>query len=640
MDRLKNIWLLVLITFFSCESLIDEEFYGPSNVPLINRVNGTYVILKDWYGKELGYDLSEAGTDLFTWGQEHKLKEMMTYEPEFDAENPRLCILWSDLYKGLESCNSTLKYIKETEAGISKKELAVMASEVRFLRAHYLWIIAETWGGVHFTTQSTTGPEFEANVTPIAVFYEQIISDLTYAVNNLSPNDNQQEADYGRVTKLAAIAFRARMYLMMGAYTQALNDADSAIMLSAQYGMHLAPDYGDLWLVENSEDNPEIIWSLNYSTTLYSTMNIAQEDVLTFCNTNTGIYSTETYDGKDNIPNGGGGFWGQLYFTMSYDDIPGLKRESYNRPYRRYIPTLFFLDLFDDLDERFEATFRTVFYSNDDAEIPKWPALDHNNNTFVPEGKKIGDPIFEPSAIPFKGDTAILLTNKEIGKEMLVTIKDMAIHKKGHYIVLDRNMLYDTDNTPVTNKVKVNGINLNRQIYLGLKKFSDPTLESGRYVVGSTRSGRDAAIIRLAEIYLIASEASFRTGTQGHLGNALAYLRVLYDNRAKNGDGQALMKAYEINTVDDLSNIFYLKERARELAAEQLRWFDLKRMHRNDDGFDMVDWIKSNNPDAGLMKDYHVNRPIPQMQINAMKNPGLYYQLNEPYTTGGNTKEK
>ena len=137
-------------------------------------------------------------------------------------------------------------------------------------------------------------------------------------------------------------------------------------------------------------------------------------------------------------------------------------------------------------------------------------------------------------------------------------------------------------------------------------------------------------------MYLIAAEAVHKLNTNGDKGDAYNYLEILANARAIDGNGAVLLAKYGIFSSADINLEFILEERAREFVAEQLRWFDLKRLDRNEPGFDMVDWIKSKNPDTKLMKPYHKNRPIPQIQINAMKNPELYYEINAPYTSGGN----
>ena len=65
-----------------------------------------------------------------------------------------------------------------------------------------------------------------------------------------------------------------------------------------------------------------------------------------------------------------------------------------------------------------------------------------------------------------------------------------------------------------------------------------------------------------------------------------------------------------------------LNERARELAGEMQRWFDLVRTHT------LVSRVKAYNPDGGPnIQPYHALRPIPRTQMDGTtccytQNPG------------------
>jgi len=57
------------------------------------------------------------------------------------------------------------------------------------------------------------------------------------------------------------------------------------------------------------------------------------------------------------------------------------------------------------------------------------------------------------------------------------------------------------------------------------------------------------------------------------------------------------------------------------LVGEQLRWFDLKRTGK------LVEYAKRWNPDAkDNIKDYHILRPIPQTQLDAISNKADFLQ--------------
>lgn len=146
-----------------------------------------------------------------------------------------------------------------------------------------------------------------------------------------------------------------------------------------------------------------------------------------------------------------------------------------------------------------------------------------------------------------------------------------------------------------------------------LRKFEDPSRES----VNEDRSSRDGFMIRLAEMYLIVAEA----GAKANKSDAPDYMNNLRKMRAIAGyENDMLVAQADIQNTD-----FILDERARELAGEQLRWFDLKRFGR--DFF--VDRIKKCNPNAATVNQHHWVRPFSQTFLDAIENKTEFTQNPE-----------
>jgi hypothetical protein len=187
------------------------------------------------------------------------------------------------------------------------------------------------------------------------------------------------------------------------------------------------------------------------------------------------------------------------------------------------------------------------------------------------------------------GDTAVVCTRRVIP----------AAQRTGkNYLIHDINDTFEPDG-----KIKDN------LRYPTLTKFMDDT----RANFNEAQSARDVFVIRLAEVYLIAAEAAMQTGA---LDKAADYVNVIRTRAAKPGQESAM----EI-TTDQLSIDFILDERARELAGEQLRWFDLKRTGK------LIDRVKRLNPENGVyLMDYHTVRPIPQTQLDAITNKEEFKQ--------------
>jgi hypothetical protein len=170
------------------------------------------------------------------------------------------------------------------------------------------------------------------------------------------------------------------------------------------------------------------------------------------------------------------------------------------------------------------------------------------------------------------------------------------------YTTYDLSRVYKADGTPSQ-----------RKFYVSLKKFKDSTRTSAN----EAQSARDVFVIRLAEMYLIAAEAEQKIGK---LDSAAYYLNVIRTRAAIPGHEAAMQITGTQATLD-----FILDERARELAGEQLRWFDLKRNNK------LLDRVKALNPDAAqYIKPFQTVRPIPQSQLDAVSNKSEFTQ-NDGY---------
>jgi hypothetical protein len=271
---------------------------------------------------------------------------------------------------------------------------------------------------------------------------------------------------------------------------------------------------------------------------------------------------------------------GHMLFLMVYDQINAniLFRDVNNgRPFNRYMPTKALLDMFNDKDDsRYQSSFQTVWYCNK-AGTTKGNLF----NTGLTSTFKIGD--------------TVAYCTRDTGNVAAMNAKA--------YTTYDIPRVYKSNGgTPDIKK-----------FYVSLKKFKDST----RSALGEAQSVRDVFVIRLAEMYLIAAEAEFKLD---NLASAATYLNKVRTRAAIPGHEAAMQISASDVTLD-----FILDERARELAGEQLRWFDLKRTNK------LIDRVNRLNPDAAeFIKPFHTVRPIPQIQIDAVTNKTEFIQ-NEGY---------
>ncbi|MBO0947894.1 RagB/SusD family nutrient uptake outer membrane protein [Fibrella forsythiae] len=499
-------------------------------------VNGLYTYNRYFYGKEEGQALMEMGSDIWTNAANNgntgsngvfPQPALTTYQ---GLTTDNLWIknrLWQQCYAAINLANSVLAYMPN--AGLTATRRTELEGEARFLRGWYYYHLVEAFGAVPLRLTPTESIETTATRAPVEAVYQQISSDLQFAVTAVPPTTTE----YGRITRPAAEAFLAKVYLTQGRYREAGNYATRVINGSTY---RLLPTYADLWNITRQQ-NTEVLWAVNYSTNL-------------------------TFNAGSNL--------NHTLFLMEYNTQPGMKRDVANGfPNVRYMPTLFLLNLFNEQnDSRYNASFKSAWLANE------------TDATKRPAGINVGD-------------TAVLTTKYPV---------TASFRQSKRYRIYDVNDMYKADGTPN-----------DRFHYISLRKFDDPT----RATDTETQSSRDAYMIRLADTYLVAAEAQFRLG---QADSAAYYLNAVRTRAAVPGR-QAAMRI----TATDVTLDFILDERARELAGEQVRWFDLKRTGK------LVERVKKYNPDAAAyIQPYHVLRPIPQSEIDAVTNKAEFRQ-NDGY---------
>ncbi|MDN3668917.1 RagB/SusD family nutrient uptake outer membrane protein [Echinicola jeungdonensis] len=545
---------ITVLLSVSCESFLEEESISTTTADALysteegieSLVNASYTVTRKWYGKFSGYLLSEAGTDQFLmagWGTGYI--GFHTYNSNLQGSEKPIEHIWSATYKGINSCNAAIERIPGSPLSESTKTLRL--GEVHFLRAFYYYHLVETFGPVPIRTQETSSPELEATRAPVNDVYDLIFSDLEVALTNL---EGQVTPGGGRVIQPAVEAFLARIYLTRGMNQEALNMAEKLIN---DYDFELNEDYTTMWNMENSDANlnPEAIWFVNYAAD-NNLNDVPRGDALGY------MWLWE------------GGHHGHLYFTPYYYNArPGLRFSlEYDRPLNQLAPSRYLIELYnDEIDARYEGTFRDTWLANDEGNLP--------------EGMQLGD-------------TVLYVANKVLDPEYKASKS---------YEILDLNDIYNADGT----------LGGDKTMYYHMKKFNDDT----RSAEGVIESKRDAIVFRLAEMYMIAAEASMK------LGNNQAgadYINVVRERAAYPGE-EAAMRI----TADQVNIDFILDERAREFVGEQLRWFDLKRTGKLIERLD-----KYNVAAAANVEPYHLVRPIPQVELDVVQNKEEFQQ-NDHY---------
>ncbi len=566
MKKIKYLLLVVAVaslTGVSCNVLDEEIISGVTvdthyNTPdgFRDAVNAAYERFRDFYGDEAGCAVTVFGTDEYTNGGHGGFQYFNKYIAGLDGEADYIWDPWQAFYEGINTCNAVIG--RAPEADIPDAEKKVLVAEVKFLRAHYYFLLVQLWGPVHLTLEETVGVETEATRTPESDIYEAIINDLEDAIADLPSKG--EETEFGRITKPAAQHGLAMVYLTrayqpygegVADFTQAANLAvdvinNSGHVLLDDYQRIYNSDDGSGGLVHSSESeqNDEIIWSIQFT-----------EDLL--------------LDDEGNR--------NHLYFRCWYETFnDGLDRalgHGYGRPWIRFRPTAWLLENFRplDVDARYLKSFQDTWYYNTDRNIPAGAHV---------------------------GDTAIYITDKTAAEldtaAMYARLPGVKIFTWNLDEIDQDWCLWRTD-------VSVNSPNIN--IFPVPWKWEDNLRPS----LNETKGGRDFPVYRLGETYLVAAEAML--GRDGNASAAVQYINTLRERAAFDG-----MEAAMHVGAGEVDLDFILDEWSRECFGEQSRWLDLKRTGK------LIERVKLHNPDAQNIKDFHVLRPIPVNQITRCTN--------------------
>jgi hypothetical protein len=579
----KSILIAVALIAFgtqSCEDFLDEELvagvsaggYYSTAAGLEDGVDATYSFLREIYSNERAHTLSIFGTDTHTNGADGGYKSFNFYDNGLNSGVNILDQQWTFLYQGINQANAMINRIDDVP-DMSEEVKQQRRAEVRFLRAFYYFYLVRTWGDVHFSLEETEGAEVDANRTEQSTIYaEGIIPDLEFAIDILP----ESQSNYGRATKPAAQFLLGQVYLTRGyqSFGSASDFTQAETLLSSvieDYDFALVPSHKDLWNQDN-QVNSEVIWAVQYAVDL--------------------------------ILNSGVGNRAHLYFGSEYDVQPGMIRDIANgRPFKRFRPTDHMIDVWADArenDQRYEDTYKHVYYSNDTRSsgngIPLWKQVHVDKGARKANGSLVtsadlGTRRFEvgDTALyyPGPGQDANWLGDEKLKVRYTVITKEKASYPASTLPSDDPNF-YPSD-----------PFFYNERLFPTIAKFFDPRRPAIQHEAGS----RDWFVMRLADALLLRAEARFNSGDAAGAADDINVVRTRAAKPGKIAEMQITPGDVDIDRI--------LLERALELDAEQVRWFDLARTGK------LVEYVRLYNPlGAANIEDNHILRPIPQSQID------------------------
>ena len=591
--NIKNILLsafMAATTFSFNACSLNEENPGGFTMDNLTTSETTYAALvnqtvfgmeRHLYGTEFYMMFSEGDTDLWTYcaNQNTSYTQYFWFDAGASPSISHTQNMWNAIYDGIGACNIAIskadKVPFKTEAERNKQ-----VAFARFMRAMYYFNAVEQFGAVTVITEPATQTVYNPTRTqPLDVYKQVILPDFEFAIEWL---DKGTDATCTTPTKKAALGMLAKAYLQTKEYgtdeyqqkaletaQKLINDCEAG---GATYGAYMYPTFAEVFDKANNQANKEALWKHRW---------YAGSDGHGSSN---GNWKCNRMDEDFQCKLSYFGAWQKTQdAVLSYE----YDAEGY------FMPTQHLLNLFvqDDgtLDPRFHASFTTEWKGNKDF---TWDANTQSN--FNKDASVIGQTLHS-------GDLAYKIVMPQDADY------DAEVAKKATapYLIVDYKDVYDDANRNV--KMTLNGKeNHFRYIYPSLRKH----LSDNYYVANASkaRNGNLNAtfIMRMAEVYLIAAEASLYLNNGSQAQN--------YVNKVRTRAGaKALTSVPTVRTIID--------ERGRELCGEYCRFYDLKRT-----GMMTATYLNETHPDLGqYFKAEYAVRPIPQQFIQAISN-GAEYQ--------------
>jgi len=267
--KLYKIALLSTLLLAACsESLLDKvnpnnglpESYYLTNDELTKGVNAIYavaqsisLVAREWF---FIHDL--RSDDMATGGGQLEVPRAQLLTGNNDASNAVAQSVWNGFFELVHRANSVIAGSANAGPTVTDADKRRFVGEARFLRAWAYSDMIVLWGAVPLYKEPVKVVSGGKARTPVDSINMFLINELTAIQADLPASYG--DSDKGRVTKGAAQALLARVYMFKGDYANAKIELDK-IVASGTYS--LVPKYFDNFR-EETPYNAESIFEIGY----------------------------------------------------------------------------------------------------------------------------------------------------------------------------------------------------------------------------------------------------------------------------------------------------------------------------------------------------------------------------------------
>ena len=240
----------------ACEQVVNACY-----APLDWEYNHSY--FSEWFIGDIASDDALKGGQNVADGND-------AYDIDNFKTNPNNTILldyYRAKYQGIARCNLALEQVSlyEPDETLTQEQKDCLLGQAYFLRAFYYFQLVRIYGGVPLVQEVLDSSDkwIQPRATADEV-YDAIIGDLLLAEQMLYEKHQYAEEDLGRVTKGAACALLAKVYLYRHDYDNAYVWAKKFVDEHYNTGRYsLVADYFENFTLAG-ENGPESVFEIQY----------------------------------------------------------------------------------------------------------------------------------------------------------------------------------------------------------------------------------------------------------------------------------------------------------------------------------------------------------------------------------------
>jgi starch-binding outer membrane protein, SusD/RagB family len=270
----KFLSIVLLLVMASCTDLEEEPigvlapegfFKTPGDVEA--AIFGAYgrMASEPYYGRKLtlSIQLLSDMCDIGDRGTPARRQELNDFRAE--ANNGMVSEFWPRSYEIVSATNAAIAGAELLgEDVITEERRNALIAEARFARAFAYYHLVRLFGDIPYIDYSVTDPESvkALSKTPESEVYASIIEDLEFGKQYLSMEHPANVRT--RPSKGSAYTMLASVYLTMGNWQEAYNNAKWVIDNAGALNYGLVPDFQDLFVSTKQDGMVEHIFAIDF----------------------------------------------------------------------------------------------------------------------------------------------------------------------------------------------------------------------------------------------------------------------------------------------------------------------------------------------------------------------------------------